>query len=152
MRPLSCKDLQIWDTPFARERWPSIWLIPETHGESTATVVVAPGGVNAYPKYLVRFSAVYAFESEEEAGGLTFQDGSIQRSTEDLGCAYVWRDSPQAKGYAPFVPDMPFHGGRGPVVHYVLLGGDNNVGVISAEPPTIERVDNPRHLTLTHEV
>jgi hypothetical protein len=145
-------DLQIWDTPFAREKCASIWLIPETHGDSTATVVVAPGGVDAYPKYLVRFSAVYGYLCEEEAGGLGFQGGWTPGSPVRVGCAFVWRDSPQAAGYAPFIPDMPFHGGTGPVVHYVLLGGDNNVGVISAEAPGIERVDHPRQLTVTHEV
>ena len=145
-------DLKIWETPFARDKWPSVWLIPETHGDSTAMVVVAPKGVDAYPKYLVRFSAVYAFTSDEEAGSLGFADGAAHGSAIEAGCAYIWRDSPRAASYGQFVPDLPFRGGAGPVVHYLFFGGDNNVGVVSAEQPEIQRVDNPRSLVVAHEV
>ena len=53
-------DLKAWDVPFSSARYPSILLISESHGDSTVLVVLAPDGTDRYPKYLVRFSAVYA--------------------------------------------------------------------------------------------
>jgi hypothetical protein len=129
-----------------------VFLIAEPRGDSTVTVVVAPDGLDNYPKYLVEFTAVYAYSCEEEAGGLRYAGALTNRSSDEIGCAYVWRDSPQAQEYAKFVPDMPFHGGRGPVVHYVLLGGDYDLGVVAAEAPTIQVAEGPRQLVVTHEV
>ncbi len=142
----------LFETPFARDRWPSVFLIPERLGDGTVTVVVAPDGLDKYPKYLVDFSAVWAFSCEEEAGGLSYAGGLIGRDPDVVGCSYIWRDSPQAAEYDTFVPHMAIHGGRGPVVHYVFFGGDYDVGVVAAEPPVIHVVDGPQSLAVTHEV
>jgi hypothetical protein len=145
-------DLQRWETPFATAKWPSVFLIPETEGDSTVTAVVAPSGIDKYPKYLVRFSAVCAFSCEEEAGGVRYAGALVGRDIEECGCSYIWRDSPQAAGYALFVSAGPFHGGRGPVVHYVLFGGDYDVGIIAAEPPVISVVEHSQPLRVTYEI
>ena len=145
-------DLQVWDTPFGDALLPSVALILDTHGDSTVTAVVAPGGIDEYPKYLVRFSAVYAFNCEEEAGGTAYDGAFVGRQQHHVGCSYIWRDSPLAAGYAPSVPDMAFRGGQTPVVHYVLLGGDNAVGIVTAELPTIEKIEGARQLCLTYDV
>src|ERR1035441_10291173 len=140
-------EIENWDTPFSCAKYPSVWVIAESHGDSTLSVVVCPGGLDAHPKFVVRFTSVYAFSVEEEArsgiGSFIGPDGLIQK----VGCAYIWLTSPYIKD---FVPEMPFRGGRGPLKHYVILGGDNNVGVVSAEPPTIDRVDAPSKVTVTY--
>lgn len=142
---------EVWEVPFARRKWPSVFLVLEARGQSTVTVVVAPDG-DRYPKYLVDFRAVYAYSCEEEAGGMRYAGALTNQNPDEIGCAYVWRDSPQAQEYSRFVPDMPFHGGRGPVVHYVFLGGDYELGVVTAEVPTIQVVEAPTQLVVTHEV
>lgn len=144
--------LELWETPFAREKWPSVTLIPDARGVSTAAILVAPGGIDAYPKYLIWFAAVYAFASEEEAGGLSVYDGRVHGFPGEEGCAYIWRGSPQAAEYSGLHPDVAARGGRGPMVHYLVFGADSNVGVVSAEHPEIERLDSPRTIIVAHEV
>ncbi len=149
MTPMLVSDVDSWDTPFADAKFPSVWVIAEPRGDSTFSVVVCPGGFDAYPKFVVLFSCVYALSIEEEArsGIASFigPDGHVP----NIGCAYIWLTSPHVKD---FEPGMPFRGGRGPLRHYIILGGDNNVGVVAAEPPTIERVDAPSRVTVTYEV
>lgn len=143
--------LELWATPFAREKWPSVVLIPESRGIATATILVAPGGIAAYPKYLIWFSAVYSFAAEEEAGGLSVYDGRVHGFPSADGCAFIWNGSPQAAAYSTLHPKPATRGGRGPMVHYLLFGGDSNVGVVSAEQPEIERLDGPRSIVVAHE-
>ncbi len=58
--------LASWPTPFSESNLPSVGLIVDSHGDRTATVVVAPQGIDQYPKYLVQFEAVFSCSVEEE--------------------------------------------------------------------------------------
>ena len=60
----------VWQTPFTFATHPSVSLITEPDGEGTALLVVAPGGLDTYPKYVVRFSHVFSITCGEEAGFL----------------------------------------------------------------------------------
>jgi len=113
---------------------------------------VAPKGVEEYPKYVIEFSSVYAFSCEEEAGSISYAGALKEQRSEELGCSYIWQDSPQAITYGTFVPDMAFHGGNGPVRHYVILGGDYNVGIVAADFPTIRVIENGETITLKYKV
>jgi hypothetical protein len=145
-------DLQPWNTPFTSTRAPSVYLIAESKGDSTVSLVVAPKGADQYPKYVVQFTAVYAFGVAEEAGAESLAACLVGQAGDWQGCTYIWRDSPHAREYQRFVPDMPFRSGRGPVKHYVVLGGDNVVAVIAAEPPVVHYIDAPQVLHLKYEV
>ncbi len=57
-----------WNVPFAQSEVPCVSLITEQFGSST-TLVVAPDGIDRYPKYLVRFDKVLAALYYEEALG-----------------------------------------------------------------------------------
>ena len=85
-------DLVRWDVPFAEASDPSVSLIAE-RGGGAAMLVVAPSGIDQYPKYLVRFDRVlvslYYEEALELGRGYRSLSG-IERSV----CAYVWADSP----------------------------------------------------------
>jgi hypothetical protein len=59
-------DLTSWDMPFAGAPCPSVSLITEQGGDA-ATIIVAPHGIDQYPKYLVRFDKVLAVLCYEEA-------------------------------------------------------------------------------------
>ncbi len=144
---MGAKSSQLWDVPFRRDVCPSVSLIFEPEGESTAALVVAPGGLDAYPKYIVRFSSVYAITCEEEAQSVTDLGEAPQGD-----CAYVWADSPYAASYHELFPDFAFRGGEGHIRHYIVLGGDNFTSVVSASEPTIELVDGPMTITVAHAV
>jgi hypothetical protein len=144
---MGTRSSQLWDVPFRKDVYPSVTLISEPDGDSTAALVVAPRGLDGYPKYIVRFSSVYAFTCEEEAQAVT-----------DLGepnqgeYAYVWADSPYSKSYSSLFPDFAFRGGEAQVKHYVVLGGDNFASVVSAADPIVERVNGPTTITVAHAV
>lgn len=129
------------------ERYPSVTVLLEPEGESTAALIVAPGGLDRYPKFLVRFSAVYAVTCEEEAQAVTELGEPAEGEY-----AYIWSASPYPRSYSSLFPDFALRGGASPVKHYVVLGGDNFVSVVSAAPPSIEQIDGPRTITVMHPV
>lgn len=139
--------LKHWDTPFSSAQFPSAILIADSDGDRTATIVVAPIGLDAYPKYLVRFRAVLAFSVEEEAGPQTYA-GAVFPG-EPASCTFVSADSDHVSAYTGF---LDFFGYPGPMLHYVVFGGDNNVAVVAGEPPQIEVVNAQRKLTVEYEV
>ena len=144
---MGTKSSQRWDVPFRKDVHPSVTLISEPDGASTASLVVAPRGLGGYPKYIVRFSAVYALTCEEEAQSVT-ELGMPEQGD----YAYIWADSPYTKSYASLFPDFAFRGGESQIKHYVVLGGDNCASVVSAAEPSIERLDGPVTITVAHAV
>jgi hypothetical protein len=140
--------LAAWPTPFSESEWPSVVLIVDSHGDRTATVVVAPEGIDRYPKYLVRFEAVLSCSVEEEAHGTAFDSAWSPGEPLRKGCTALWADSP-ALAYESYIP---FLGLSGPVRHYLVFGGDNNVGVVSAKVPTISAIEGPLKLHVEYEV
>lgn len=144
---MGTKSSQLWDVPFRKDVSPSVSLISEPDGDSTAMLVIAPRGLDAYPKYLVRFSAVYALTLEEEAESVT----ELGQAPEG-DYAYIWADSPHAASYQALLPDFPFRGGDTKIKHYVVLGGDNIAGVVSASEPIVERLDGPVTISIAHAV
>jgi hypothetical protein len=143
---MGTKSSQLWDVPFRKDVSPSVSLISEPDGDSTAMLVVAPRGLDAYPKYLVRFSAVYALTLEEEAEAVTELGQAPQGDY-----TYVWADSPHAASYQTLLPAFAFRGGA-KVSHYVVLGGDNIDSIVSASEPIVERVDGPMTISIAHAV
>src|SRR5687767_9195011 len=59
-----------WETPFTETRFPSVSVITSSNQEDgidILMVMVAPAGLDEYPKYLVDFGRVVAFTCMEEA-------------------------------------------------------------------------------------
>jgi len=134
----------VWQTPFTFATHPSVGLITEPDGEGTALLVVAPGGLDAYPKYVVRFSHVFSVTCGEEEGFL-LQLG--QDCSPSKAVAHIWASSPYAASYA----EMVFGYGL-EVCHYVIFGGDNIASVVAGAPPVIETVTEPREITVRYAV
>lgn len=134
----------MWQTPFTFATHPSVGLITEPDGEGTALLVVAPGGLDAYPKYVVRFSHVFSVTCGEEAG-FFLQLG--QDCSPSKAVAHIWASSPYAASYAETVFG---HGLE--VCHYVIFGGDNIASVVAGAPPVIETVTEPREITVRYAV
>lgn len=141
MKPAAARP---WTTPFSTARLPSAYLILEPAGERTATLVVAPGGLDSYPKYLVHFQDVLAISCEEEIGALDARWGieSTQSS-----CAFILETSPAIESYN----STPF-GMCVDLQHFLVLGGDNHVSVVARTSPMIEEVCRPQQLIVRHEI
>jgi len=134
----------VWQTPFTFASHPSVGLIIEADGEGTALLVVAPGGLDDYPKYLVRFSNVLSVTCGEEAG-FSLQLG--QDCSPREAAAHIWATSPYAASYAETVFGYGLE-----VCHYVIFGGDNIASVVAGTPPVIETVTEPREITVRYAV
>ena len=134
----------VWETPFTYASYPSVGLIMDPDGERTALLVVAPGGLDAYPKYMVRFSAVFLVTCGEESG---FALDVGQNSSPANAVAHIWNDSPHAAAYAETV-----FGADVEPRHYVVFGGDNIVSVVSGAQPTIEMVSQATEIVVRSAV
>jgi hypothetical protein len=142
-----------WNVPFADWHEMSVWTIADGDFENF-TVVVAPLSEkhpkDNYPKYLIRFESMIAFLTYEEAASLDRYGGHLM-SLAGWVCGlgtYQWVNSPWARscrGYAAF---RAWEEPR----HYLILGDDSIVEVISSHEPKIERVDAKRFIEVRHEV
>ncbi|TXT16731.1 MAG: hypothetical protein FD138_4700 [Planctomycetota bacterium] len=142
-------DLVRWDMPFAEARDPSVTLIIEQGRKSAdvAVLIVAPQGIDTYPKYLVRFDKVLAMLCYEEALDLNRGYRTLTGSHDSV-CAYIWRSSPwlrASRGYAEFLqlPDLQ---------HYLVFGGDSIVELLASGASKVERIDERTVLETKHEV
>ena len=133
-----------WTTPFSTARLPSAYLILEPAGERTATLVVAPRGLDSYPKYLVHFQDVLAISCEEEIGALDSRWGI---DSPQSSCAFILEASPAVESYN----STPF-GMRVNLQHFLVLGGDNHVSIVARKSPMIEEVCSPQQLIVRHEI
>jgi hypothetical protein len=136
-----------WDVPFAEARDPSVSLITEQGGD-VATLIVAPHGIDQYPKYLVRFDKVLAVLCYEEALDL---DRGYRTLTglQTSVCAYIWEDSPwlrPSRGYAVEFLQLP------DLQHYLVFGGDSVVELLASSASKVARIDERTVLETKHEV
>lgn len=142
-------DLVRWDVPFAEACDPSVSLITE-QGEQcgdAATLVVAPHGIDEYPKYIVRFGKVVALLCYEEA--FAFDRGYRALSGIELKCcAYLWPDSPWVESYRKGADIFEWKD----LQHYLIFGGDSIVELIADGQPKIERFDHPQIIEVRHRV
>ena len=134
----------VWETPFTFSPFPSVGLVMEPDGEGSALLIVAPDGLDAYPKYIVRFSKVFAATCGEEAG-FVLDLGQDQSPIEWI--AHVWESSPHAAAYAntAFGTNMEIR-------HYVVFGGDNIASIVAGKPPSIETINEPTELIARYAV
>ena len=146
-------DLVSWDVPFADWREMSVWVIAEGDFESF-TVVVAPLSQkhpkDNYPKYLIRFESMIAFLTYEESALLDRYGGHLSSLSgwESGVPAYQWVSSPWAKSCRGYAELRRWSEPR----HYLILGDDSIVEVVSSHEPKIERVDAKRIIEVRHEV
>lgn len=133
-----------WTSPFSTARLPSAYLILEPKGEGTAMLVVAPGGLDSYPKYLVHFQGVMAITCEEEIGALSERWG-VDFAQDS--CAFILEASPLVESYNATLAGQHMN-----LRHFLVLGGDNHVSVIARELPMIEEVCSPQQLIVRHEI
>jgi len=141
----SAPEIVPWEVPFASSVDPSVGIITENLGE-TITLVVAPLGIDKYPKYIVRFDRVITSLCYEEA--CAFDRGYGYPGKQDGSCAYRWLGSEWLQGYQKGVDLF----GWKDLGHYLIFGGDSIVEVIACGTPDIKWLDAKTTITTIHEV
>lgn len=133
-----------WDTPFTDTRWPSVILITVPTGDNyPVEVIVSPGGIEEYPKYIINFGDVIAFSCMEEAH-FPERDIAEAECLEEGLSAYefigsTWLESyKNGDGFLFNINDEDQEELR----HFLIFGGDNNVEVITKNAPTFRRIDS----------
>jgi hypothetical protein len=126
-------DLIQWQVPFARARHPSVSVITQQGGDA-AILLVAPTGVDQYPKYAVRFGKVLALLCFEEAYSFDRGYGALVGLDRSV-CAYVWPTSPWRESYRRGAEVF----GWDDLQHYLVFGGDSIVEIVAAGKPDVER-------------
>jgi len=140
-----------WETPFTNTFLPSVNVIigSDEDGGPDLFLIVAPKGLDQYPKHLVRFRHWIAHTCHEEAYSPSL---GIEKCTfEDRkACAHLWLNSPSLESY---------RGGEGFIFeegeqlqHFLLIGGDHNVEVISTENPDITEIKEPKTIHLEYQL
>ena len=130
-----------WETPFTDKQRPSVGLIITTEADEADTLkaIVAPKGIEVYPKYMVTFGEVIAFTCFEEAHAPERDLASVTIEDENLS-AYEYLDSPWLQSYEAWKP-IYFGNETSSFYHYLIFGGDNNVEVITPNSPTIDVIE-----------
>ncbi|HYR74348.1 MAG TPA: hypothetical protein VEM96_00775 [Pyrinomonadaceae bacterium] len=141
-----------WETPFTDKRYPSVGLLvsPRPNRTDSLTAVVAPDGLDTYPKYLVNFGDVIAFTCMEEAFHPELHPDAKVFDEPGLS-AYQYLESDWLKAYENGVHFVA-GGHLGPFYHYAIFGADNNVEVITPTVPTVDRIDEKKLLVIECEV
>jgi hypothetical protein len=149
--------LAVWETPVTYAFYPSVTLIVhpfnlQSRKQVRARVIVAPDGIDKYPKYLIDFgeSIVATHMDESCCPKKDFANVVLEMDVEEdkYIAAFQWLGSPWLKSYEPCFD--PY--GKEKYGHYLIFGGDSNVEVISCETPRIEKVDAPVLLSLNAEI
>lgn len=131
----------LWETPFS-DGCPSVTVIPDYSDDCDLALVVRSGSC---PRYLVQFKFVPAFRVHEE--GMMPASWTFPLPGDSNKCSFIIPESTwvrEFKGVSGFIEAsyaQPFSN----LKHFVIIGGDNVVEVISYEP-TIEVVESPRVL------
>jgi hypothetical protein len=142
-----------WETPFTGKQYPSVGVIvspSHDNGRDNLRAVIAPTGIDKYPKYLVDFGEVVAFTCMEEA--YSPRNDFEVADNEDVNLsAYSFPDSPWLRSYDQLryfysaeVVDKFFH--------YLIFGGDNNIEVITPNVPTIRAIERSEVLRIEYSL
>lgn len=142
-------ELRVWGTPFSGVMDVSVSVIPDPECLDVLHLVVAPEGIDRYPKYWVKFYGVAAFKCEDESVAPVKRYHGLKRE-ESEHYAYLWENSPWLQEFAESQGMLDIYY-QGRLIHYVIFGGDLIIEVLSAEEPQIEEVSGPS-LIVTYRV
>jgi hypothetical protein len=131
-----------WDTPFIKSKYPSVGVYFE-HGEDETdlvSAVVAPDGIDEYPKYLVEFGEVFEVKYYEEGC-------SPDRGYENLlhavkgSSSCEWLCSPSIECYQDLAGEKILR-------HFLLFGADNILEIVTVNNPKASLVAKPRKIEI----
>ena len=140
-----------WSVPFSEAFYPSVVsAFSQSGGFDVLHIVVAPEGIDTYPKYLVNFENVLVFNCFDEACAPERAWPEIE-NTDPKPCAWRWIGSPWVTSYQG-CGEFDSKNVPRPLFHYLIFGGDYNVEVISKMEPAVEQINEPRSLALGFDI
>ncbi len=144
-----------WETPFTDTAFPSAIILTEDGptGEFLISALVAPAGIDKYPKFRVHFGEVIAFSCMEE---MYFPERDFDGAEiEEVGLsAYQFLNSAWLKSYEHgdyFLFNTDF-GNRETLRHYLIFGGDFNIAIITKNEPVFETIEACKVLHLQMKI
>jgi len=149
----SSEYLEIWKTPFTEAAFPAVAPIfpPDNPKSSTKDrfqfkVVLMPRGLGKYPGYVIDFVRAHAVLSYDESCATNPNShwAELVRNA-PRSCAYVWHGSSLLRQYNGIGCEF-----EDELKHYVILGGDSIVEVLTYEAPTVTSFDGPQIFTIQH--
>ena len=121
------------------------------------SVVVAPRGIDEYPKHVISFGESVAFSSMSESycPDLGITEDMFPRNYQAI-CSFKWIDSPWLKSYETgkwFLPGVSDDGAsEKQLYHYILFGIDNIVQIVTASAPKIETITESKTINIKYKV
>ena len=135
-----------WETPFTDIPFPSAVVMTGPVGElCSVDVVVAPHGIDSYPKFVIHFGEVVAFSCMEEMHFPERDFADAEREEDGLS-AYELIDSTWLEPYrrGELFLFNTNGGEKEQLRHYLIVGGDNNIEVITKNPPKFREVEDAK--------
>jgi len=132
-----------WGLPFITDVFPSVGMYVE-HGDEEADLVcaiIAPDGIDKYPKYIVQFGEVLEFSCYEEGCSPVKEYDSLLGDMKGVN-PLEWLGSPSIESYKGFV------GVNEKLRHFIILGADNNLEVVTSNEPKISKIDSPKKINI----
>ena len=137
--------LEVWEVPFAQAAYPALTPImsPEEPGPSRKDrfpfkVIVFPHGFGKHPGYVVEFVRAHYVMYHDEACGSHDSHWLEVIKQSPKSCAYIWHGSSLLQRYEGIGCEF-----EETLRHYVLLGGDWVIEVLSYREPTVTKFDGP---------
>jgi hypothetical protein len=149
---MMCPKLVRWETPFTDTQFPSAVIVAEDgpSGEYLISALVAPSGIDKYPKFRVHFGVVIAFSCMEEMQ-YPARDWDQTVEVQEKGLAAyeylnsTWLISYEKGEYFLFNTDG---GNSERLRHYLINGGDFIIEVITKHKPTFETISSATDLLI----
>ena len=144
--------LEIWKTPFTEAAFPAVAPIfppddpnPSTKDRFPFKVVVMPHGFGKYPGYVIDFMRAHVVLSYDESCANPDSHWVELVRNAPRSCAYVWHGSSLLREYNGIGCEF-----EAELRHYVILGGDSIVEVLTYEEPSVTSFDGPQIFTMEH--
>lgn len=144
--------LEVWKTPFTQAVHPSVTPIfppekpePSPKERFPFKVVVMPHGLGEYPGYVIDFVRAHVVLSYDESCANPDSHWLELIRSAPRSCAYIWHGSPLLLRYKGIGCEF-----EDELRHYVILGGNSIVEVLTYEEPSVTSFGGPQSFPMEH--
>jgi hypothetical protein len=124
--------LEVWDTPFASAKYPSVTLEPVKGKVAEVRVRIECRDAS----YHLEFKFAASFKCTDESVFPVDRFNQLPRSGDS--CCYLWKESPWSRDFGECLAQVKAAYGCSTLRHYIILGGDNVVEVLAVGDPVVQ--------------
>ena len=143
-----------WETPFADTLCPSVVTFvsndPSGSYAFPLEAIVAPDGIDRYPKYRINFGSPVAFSAMEEMHFPEIYFNGVEVTDNSKACSYIFQESPWLESYLQgeyFLFNQNNEDSE-TLMHYVIFGGDDVLQVVTRFRPEIIEIAKPGKISI----